>query len=724
MPSTSPGGRDRPHSPGPTPAEGSAPDGARPARASGEALPVGAGLVLAVVLAAASPLAGPAASWAGSAEHPPVVASAGALGAWWDACALALPLGERGVRGELAELLLVLAVAAAAGHLAFHLYRGTGRAPAAFAAVPVSAALLLAWLRDAGGSGAGAGSGLGGTTSGVGLADAAALPVVGALGFGLAATLACTVVVGAQVRGRGMAAADWIRGAAAILASALLWPRAGVGLAALLLGYAVWRRRPVAAGGGRRRALAVAAAAAPPLLLGLLALRTGLFGHVYSDMSLGRLWHEELRVMADLGALPRWTGPGLLPPALTLLVLLVLPLRWRGGGLLLALAVLGLSLADRHGPLLPAPALLVLLAVAACGWIWLAGSVRARARLVAPLCAWAAAAVVMAGAAMVVATAPQPAAAGRPEASLLALHQRGLLAPGDVLLAHDPWLAAVFAAAQRDEGVRPDVELHAARDIDPARLSEQLAAWSRAGRRVLSDSFSYAGRWQAAWALDGGPLFWFVGTASVGEPGFTDLREHSPDLGDPRLQPEERARWERLHVERARHRRALGRPDEALLALPLSAETLAALAQRLHLAKLSRLPAAEGSELGPAPWSPAPAPANALAEAGDLLLALGDGEVGSEQLEEAAVRGVGEAFGALTRWQLRAGEEEAARATLAVMRSAPVLRPQLLAVCRWLLARTRATQAARLLAGLEPAPAHAAEELGARLAVLRGLASP
>lgn len=93
-------------------------------------------------------------------------------------------------------------------------------------------------------------------------------------------------------------------------------------------------------------------------------------------------------------------------------------------------------------------------------------------------------------------------------------------------------------------------------------------------------------------------------------------------------------------------------------------------------------------------------------------------------LTEAADRGAAEALGALVRWQLRAGEETAASATLQVLATAPVLRPQLLAVCRWLVLRARPQQAALLLAGAPPAPGFAPEELAVRLAALRGLAAP
>ena len=670
-------GRDKPHSPPQEATRGSAPWGRgavpqraatgpaanhgtstagaggaipRPANAAepdrGEvsaAGPVGVGLVLAATIAAASPL--PAGGWT-EAEHPLVLPTAGPLGWLWDALVLALPVGERGARYGFGTLLVALAVAAAAGLLAFRLYRGVGRAPAAATTVPLCAVLLLAWLRE-------------------GPTDAPAT-----LGVGLLATLALATLVDARVRGQAADRATWARG----------------GVAAIL------------------------------------ALGTWCFGHVPLDSP----------ITIDVGAftaLARAVGPTVLYLALALLLLLLLPLRWRGGGPLLVVAGAALVLVDRSGPLAPEPLRLVLIAVAACGWIWLAGSIAGREsgagrRWLARAAAGFAVAILMTLAGARVKLASEPAAARRPTASLLALQQRGLIAPGDVLLAHDPWLAAAFAAAQRDEGLRPDVELHAAAELDASRLSDRLAAWARADRRVLSDSFSYAGRWQAAWTLDSGPLFWFIGTASVGDRDFTDLRAYAPALDDPTLTASERARWERLQVERTRHRRALGLHDEAVLALPLADDELAALAQRLHLARLSRLPAVAGSELGPAPWPAAPPPASALAEAGDLLLALGDGAAGTTRLDEAAARGVAEAFAALARWQLRAGEEEAARATLAVVAATPGLRPQLLGVCRWLVARARVEQAAALLAAAAPAPAFAAEELGLRLAVLRELAGP
>lgn len=658
------GGRDKPHS-------------------DGAAWPIAGGLVVAATLSAASPLRG---AWTTSAEPPLLLPTPGLLGGLWDAATLWLPVGERAARGGFAALLLALAVAAAAGGLAFHLYRGPGRRPAAFAAVPVSAALLLAWLREA---------------------PAGEAPAT--LGFCLFATVALGLVVGARVQASGHAGRR-VAGCLAALAGALLWPRAGVGLLAGLLAYGAWTARTDAV--WRRAAAALCLGLSP-----LLAFGTGLLRHDPTDSSWRAAWWVQLRLAPALTDLRRVVGAALLYPALALLLLLLLPLRWRGGGLLLAVAGLELTLADRAGLLAPPPALLVLVSVAACGWIWLAGSVGGR------LGGWATTLVVLSVTAMQAVLAPGPVAKRRPEASLLALQQRGLVAPGDVLLAHDPWLVLAFAAAQRDEGLRPDVELHPAASRDQVWLRERRERWSRDGRRVLSDSFNLGGHLRDGSPGVSGPLFCFAGNGAALAPEFMDLRPFSPAPA-VMLRPDDAARWERLHVERARHRRALGRHEEAMLALAFADADSAVLTRQLQVAELSRLPATESSELGPGAWSQASAPASAMAEAGDLLLELGGGADGAARLAEAADLGVAEALGALVRWQLRAGEDAEAKVTLRVLVAAPVLRPQVLAVCRWLLQRGRPEQAAALLGAVGPAAQFAPEELALRLATLRELAAP
>lgn len=198
-------GRDKPHSSLAALPRGSARNGV--AAPWSLAPTLGLGLVLAALQVAVSPL--PAAPWTG-AEHPGV-----SLGWLWDALLLALPVGERGVRGELAALLLILALATAAGLLCARLYRGTGRDLAAATSVPLTTALLLAWLR-------------------IGPVGA-----VTTLASSLAATLALASLLGA----RGwLDRSSWIRGGAALLGVVLLAPRFGCGLAALLLAHAGWQR--------------------------------------------------------------------------------------------------------------------------------------------------------------------------------------------------------------------------------------------------------------------------------------------------------------------------------------------------------------------------------------------------------------------------------------------------------------------------------------------------
>jgi hypothetical protein len=189
---------------------------------------------------------------------------------------------------------------------------------------------------------------------------------------------------------------------------------------------------------------------------------------------------QELRLLIDLSSVSRWTGAVLLDLALALVVLLVAPLGWRGGGLLLALMAAGLIVADLRGPLLPAPMMLVLVAVTACGWIWLAGSVRVDRRWVATLGAGVATLAMLGLLAASFVPVSEPVAQRRPERSLLALHQRGLIAPGDVLLVPRPLARqrlcrrpagrgpAAGRRAVRGRGGRPGSPQRAAREVGRA----------------------------------------------------------------------------------------------------------------------------------------------------------------------------------------------------------------------------------------------------------------
>jgi hypothetical protein len=111
----------------------------------------------------------------------------------------------------------------------------------------------------------------------------------------------------------------------------------------------------------------------------------------------------------------------------------------------------------------------------------------------------------------------------------------------------------------------------------------------------------------------------------------------------------------------------------------------------------------------------------ALAEAGDQLYAGGDKTLGEALLTEAAAAGFAPAWNALARWQLEAGEDQAAGRTLAELEKDPKLEAQLLHLMRWLIAKGRLREALGLASRLHTDLS--ALELGTRLELLRALAT-
>jgi thioredoxin-like negative regulator of GroEL len=237
-------------------------------------------------------------------------------------------------------------------------------------------------------------------------------------------------------------------------------------------------------------------------------------------------------------------------------------------------------------------------------------------------------------------------------------------------------------------------------------------------RRLLSNSFNAAGNWSASWVLDSGPLFWFVGPGLPEGRELTDLSRFFPDLSA--LPPDDRVAWQRMIVERARFRRAIGEPTAALEAMPLSAESFRGMHTRLQLATNARPSAGAESELPPLP-DRLPADPRLLwaAEGGDLLYAHGERERAAELLAESAAGGWAPALGALARWQFRAGEDEAARHTIIAMADAEATRDAAIEMVPWLLARQRTADARLVLEALAGNDARKpTAELGARLHVL------
>lgn len=607
----------------------------------------------------------------------------------WEILASRVPVASGAEREVLLALACVLAIAAATAWAAHQMYRGPGRWPAAVATAPLTTLALLRWLR---------------------LSEDAPFP---ALPFTLLAVLAVATLVRSLVRITRITPIARARAMACAGGAAALDPRAGMPLVALVVGLTLYDRTRVPR---EKRA-------SDPLWLPLLF---GAAVPAAAALALRPTWDGGGSLTAThfewppLEALAGFLPPVLTYPAIALVLLLVLPLRWRGGGLLAILLGAALVVHDDMGLLAPVPVLLAGLATAAAGWVWLAGSVKQRRDRLSLGMAVLAAMVLLTVAVGDPMRTPPPLATARRGPSMVRLLHRGLLAPGDAVFAHDPWIVASLRAQQWREGARPDLVVEDGSILGEADLGVRALELSGQGRRILSDSFNMAGRWRAAWAVDSGPVYWFVTDAEQSEREFTDLTEYLPDRSAP-LQ--ERVRWTRFHLERARFRRALDEPGEAALALPLDMSTKHGVAGRIELAALARPLAALTSEL-PLILPPDGTDGVVLAEAGDLLYGHQVPSIATSILLEATQAGHVSAWGTLARWQLRAGDILAARATVDRMLTRPELRDEAASVLLWLIARDRLADAVEIRDQMGATDVPTGREVAARLALLARLARP
>jgi hypothetical protein len=631
---------------------------------------------------------------------------------FWDRIATWIPAGEAIHAPFALAAIVTLANGLAATWVAYQLFRGPGRWWAAVVAGPLTVLSIVHWLLQVG--------------------TAEAFP---ALPFTLAATLSVGVLVRSLVHFGRLTPVASARVLAAAAAAALIAPRPGVPLLCLLATICLLRHiRAADLSADRRRGrqrlggrLVEAARRSWPVLLtaavvpGSAALALGEdvpgFGLSVGTLTVGAPPLHELR--AHLGV-------ALLYPALALVLLLVAPLRWRGGLSVALLTAGALTVRDDQGSLAPIPVMLVAAATSGAGWVWLAGSLRVSRRLGRALSFAAAVVIAMVGsepmwAKLHVLGGPPTVASQRAGPSLLRLHDRGLLAPGEVVIAHGNWLRTGLRALQTTEGARPDVLIVDPAALDAISLSMDSVRWAHEKRRILSDSFNLGGRWNAALAVDSGPLFWFVGKTDPEARQFTDLVRLTP-VPSPRIPADYARRLEVFHVERARFRRAVDHPADALLALPIEEELQRELLAQIEASRAPRPTPALASEL-PAMTPDLEFAAGALirAEVGDLLYGAGLEHVGARLLLEAANGGVKPAWGAFARWRLRSASETA-QETLANMAKDPSLRSESVGLLWWMVARGRLADALELRAHLAPVGTAVPEEVGARLAVLTALA--
>ena len=627
-----------------------------------------------MLIAAALSLVDVPEPWLQATLMRPLAPGTGALEGLWVPVAQAIPVGELGHRLDLLAMLWAFGCALAATWAGHQVFRGPGRWWAAVAAGPICALALTHWHHQVG-----------------------AAVALDTLPVAFTATLAVTEVVRALVHFGQVPALARARALAAASATALLAPRAGIPLALLLVvGSLVSRRVPAGTPASRRPAvrawLVEASVAIGPAAVAALALRST--GTIWSGIEVSSLhlsWPVHQPVAEHLPPIALHAG-------LALLVVLVVPLRWRGGPLLLGLGIAAVTIGDARGPLAPTPAAIIMLSTATAGWVWLAGSMHRRrgpwlAVAATPLAVGAVAAPLLGQLRPVTSAARR-----RPPISVLRIYEKGLIAPGDAVFVFGGWRRDI-EEAQHVVGFRPDARFLDGHDLDELERTRLTLELDAQGRRLLSDSYDSDGSWPVTAVVDSGPLFWFVAELAPEDLEFTDLSRFEPALSD--LPERDRARVARMMIERARFRRAIGAPEAALEALPLTPDRRQGLQTRLQLSRSARPAPGSGSELPPPiDCEDAPAQAWVTAEAADIMYAHGEHLRAAELFAEAAQLGHPEALAALARWQLRAGEESAAMQTIELLASEPELRPQAVQMLQWLAQRRRTRQAAELATAL------------------------
>jgi hypothetical protein len=629
-------------------------------------------------------------------EMQPLPAPRGPLGPTWSALASLIPAPEP-TRWAVLATALSLGMAGATGWLGFQLFRGPGRIMAAFTAAMLSSTALASWVRS----------------------DVLTSQVP-SLAFGILALLAVTALVRPLVHLGRVTPVAFARALAAAASSAVVLPSGGLPLLVfcaatyLLRGRRITDLRGAPANASLSRAtmsgnatVIAAAALVVPVAAGVVLWA----GH---DGPSPWAWILDLRLAAPpLDALRAHLHPYSIYPALTLVLLLVLPLRWRGGITLLTLFATALVVADDSGPLATLPVLACGVSVAASGWVWLAGSVTRR-----PNAGRALALVAATG--LLVLALPQrwthePAARMRPAVDLTRLVIAGATQPGDVLVAHEPALVREWQAWRAREGTRPDLTLVAAAELTPTELAARIDAARSGGPRLLSDAYQLQGPAGPEDAIEVGPLYWFAFDPSLAEGrDRVDLVEPSPSVVGPT-----RARWTRLQLERARFRRATGNDADAVLALPLgdrrrSLRTAIRVSQAINLAAP---PSSELGRVGEVEDFPPRAPV--LAETGDVLFRAGEHALGLAMLTESARSGYPPAWRALARWQLEVGRAEAAEELRDLMAVDPELREPFVDVVWWLLWKGRRAEAMAWRDRLDERPVgDPSAEIAVRLAIL------
>ncbi len=485
--------------------------------------------------------------------------------------------------------------------------------------------------------------------------------------FSIITMLGVFAIIQALVRHGKVTGRAFVHTIAAAMWLALIDVHAGIIMGGLLIAAAVTRRFK-----GKRRSVS-------PIPWKTVLLLGGFASLVVVATS----WLEP-RWMSPLFDAPapaqihveslRHAPPGFLPrlylPAWALLLVLIAPLRWRGGLTMIVITTASIIVTCRGEPIAGGLPAACLLSVCAGGWIWLAGTFTRNVPLAQTFASVAAVGLLLwanLGAAWT-----DGARLQRPTTSLLRLVERGLAAPRDVVFLVHPSVRAQLQHLQRRHGVRPDLVIRSVDDFSDETLVPAVVSWNAAGQRLLSDSFSLEGRWDARWAIESGPLYWFIfdGERVRQAPS---IASHT-SLVDLAL--EARPPFALMQLERARYRRSLGRYELAGRSLAIIDPELMGISTAVAAAEQTRIPSNHATMLRAPTTAPHSWPLKKIVhesnvEAGDLLFHLGSIEQGELVLYRAGLDGASRAWSPLLSWLSVSGQRERTNAIYAQLMSLP-----------------------------------------------------
>lgn len=482
--------------------------------------------------------------------------------------------------------------------------------------------------------------------------DTAAVTTLTQLAFTIVTMLGVFAIVRALVRHGKVTGRAFVHTIAAAISLVLIDVHAGAIMGGLLIGGAVTRRFK-----GTRRSVSPIPWWSLITLSGF-ALVISLAASLHDHRWMSQLLESDAPLQIDISRMlsaPAGFPPRLYLPAYALLVILIAPLRWRGGLTMIVITTASIIFTCRDAPIAGGLPAACLLSVCAGGWIWLAGTITNNVPLAKTFSTVSTVGLLLWG--EIGATRTAHDRLERPRASLVRLLEQGLAAPRDVVFLMQPSLRAQLQHLQQRHGMRPDLKLASTEDFSDSDLITAVVAWNTAGRRILSDSFSLENRWDARWAIESGLLYWFI----FDRERVVEAPSIASHAAVEDLAPKARAPFALMQLERARYRRNLGRYELAGRSLAIVDPELLGLSSSTAAAERTKMPSNYATMILPPltvtdGWPLQQIVQESNIEAGDLLCHLGNLEQGENVLYRVGLDGASRAWGPLLSWLAVSGQ--------------------------------------------------------------------